>query len=543
MTVQWDSASDWDNAASESGVAHEDVRESSTPTELYKDTDGLLTGTFREKLWTIRRTADDWLGFVTYDDGSGYEKLGLWESSDGVSWTANANNPVIDEGFAVQDVSVVQDSGGTWYAYLENTGNGADALRVYTSDDGVSWTYQTNISNAYNPQSPVCIIQDGTFYLFYEQFASTPWTVRYATSTDGVNFTDQAEVLSGNDGEGDGPVPDNILNDGGTWYMWVHIAGRTGLNDPYYATSSTLTGTYTLQDPLTPNNTEAESTCAVHALDGTWAGRLGSSNDEVWAYLWDTSDDDIDFFKSTAVYTSHTDASILQQGHSYSSPPLAADLLFYYPFDETDSGNVYDVSGNGNHGSNSGSARGATGLLGTNAFDMAGADYVSSGQSQIGSPVSAVVWVKPSAMDNNDHFIGNVADSNSGSGNYTGWGLRTAYSGTLVPEVIWGDGAAWQTLSGSTAIPTGEWTMLAFTHDGTTGELYRDGGSVASASHGLSASSETVWIGDTANYGNGVAGAFDLAATWTAGLAPADVQEMYDAVKTDGSLITAGKVL
>lgn len=256
-----------------------------------------ITG-IREKFWAIRNGAGDWEGYASTEETT--NKINRYTSSDGINWSTDANNPVIDEsgsGISLQDAAVIRDdkgvlgTAGTYYGYFENSTDG-DAIRVYTSSDGVSWTFQNEFTNSYNPQSPVPHIRtDGAVVLAYEKYDSKPWTVRYASSTDGTTFTDQGTLM-----EGYIVVPDDWVEIGGTWYLLYHFGGRTGDDGRMLVSESQSEfGPYRGATDAQPvdRTTDGESFTVTHNPSGQADTR------QRLCYGWSTANDSINVYSRT----------------------------------------------------------------------------------------------------------------------------------------------------------------------------------------------------------------------------------------------------
>ena len=71
-------------------------------------------------------------------DGS---QVGLATSADGVNWTKEPTNPIIDDGVLAQDPSGIIKVGGTYYLFANST-SGDRCITLYTSTDLTTWTRQ-----------------------------------------------------------------------------------------------------------------------------------------------------------------------------------------------------------------------------------------------------------------------------------------------------------------------------------------------------------------------------------------------------------------
>jgi len=144
-------------------------------------------------------------------DGHGYIMHAT--SDDGINWVDDSNNPVLsptaDENRVRQCSIVIVD--GVWHMYYQTEGTGVWnwSISHATSDDGVNWTKDSNnpiIDPDYAVAQPSVIYKDGTFYLFIVYHgdesnpSGSPGRVELWKSTDGSNFAKDSDVLVGESG-------------------------------------------------------------------------------------------------------------------------------------------------------------------------------------------------------------------------------------------------------------------------------------------------------------------------------------------------------
>jgi predicted GH43/DUF377 family glycosyl hydrolase len=198
----------------------DDYRVDGVPSVLYEN------GTY--KMW------------YSGSDGSNL-RIGYATSSDGITWTKHAGNPVLDLGapgewddLHIENSFVLFEDGiyKMWYS-----GDDGSNLRIgyATSSDGITWTkYEGNpvldlgASGEWDDSSvggtPV-LFEDGTYKMWYSGYDGYNWRIGYATSSDGITWTkyEGNPVLDlGASGEWDDT---NILNpsvlfEEGIYKMW-----------------------------------------------------------------------------------------------------------------------------------------------------------------------------------------------------------------------------------------------------------------------------------------------------------------------------------
>jgi predicted GH43/DUF377 family glycosyl hydrolase len=142
-------------------------------------------------------------GFET--DQSGVGKIGLATSSDGINWNRYSGNPILAtstgsdwESNSLYNSAVVK-VGSVWYMLYEGRGATTNRLGLATSSDGITWTkYASNpvITNglagyaANYAAAPNLIYQNGKFYTWflYNQGDGT-YRMARAYSSDAINWT------------------------------------------------------------------------------------------------------------------------------------------------------------------------------------------------------------------------------------------------------------------------------------------------------------------------------------------------------------------
>jgi predicted GH43/DUF377 family glycosyl hydrolase len=183
--------------------------------------------------------------------GNGHHRIGYATSTDGITWTKYAGNPVLDVGSpsswdegVVSFAGVISDSGiyKMWYSGGGISGFGGIIRTGYaTSTTGITWTkYTSNPVLDVGPSawdgfwaSDPHVISDGVSYkMWYSGLegplcsASEVFRIGLATSTDGISWTKSISnpVLDVNPTGWDSrsATAPWVIFDGNIYHMWYH---------------------------------------------------------------------------------------------------------------------------------------------------------------------------------------------------------------------------------------------------------------------------------------------------------------------------------
>jgi len=176
-------------------------------------------------LWRpcVVKTDSSFLMWYNGEDGTGVDRIGLATSSDGVSWTRYAQNPVLTEGTSgewdrgsVNEVWVIYDGGlfKMWYSgeTLTSTNLSIAQIATYqigyaTSADGIHWTkYSGNPVLTTGPKGswddkwvwrPIVLSTSASWLMYYSGESRSGATgVGTARSTDGVHWTKTTAIIT-----------------------------------------------------------------------------------------------------------------------------------------------------------------------------------------------------------------------------------------------------------------------------------------------------------------------------------------------------------
>jgi predicted GH43/DUF377 family glycosyl hydrolase len=169
-------------------------------------------------------------------------QIGYATSSDGVTWTKNPT-PVLSpsrgrwDDNSVREGAVIQDGGifKMWYVATGTSGSGG-AIGLATSSDGITWS-----KDAHNPvisgtagayATYPAVIKDGQLYrIWYRSGASGQRSnILQAESADGVSWSQMRTALqAGSSGwDSGGLYSPSVILDAGLYKMWY--SGYSGSN-------------------------------------------------------------------------------------------------------------------------------------------------------------------------------------------------------------------------------------------------------------------------------------------------------------------------
>jgi uncharacterized repeat protein (TIGR01451 family) len=222
--------------------------------------------------------------WYTGDDGSGPSQIGLATSTNGINWTKEAANPVLSPGQSweaegIRAASVISDSGLYKMWYTGRDSSGVRRIGYATSPDGVTWTkdgsnpvLDVGASGSWEDEDvsgPTVIKEGGTYHLWYTGDDGITPRIGHATSSDGIHWTkDSANpVLDiGPPGDWDwlyvyGP---NVVAYGGTYLLWYSGGTLPSAWQTGYALSSNGSS-WTRGEMLIPEG--APGTFDAHSAD------------------------------------------------------------------------------------------------------------------------------------------------------------------------------------------------------------------------------------------------------------------------------------
>ena len=177
--------------------------------------------------------------YYTGMDGTSM-RIGLATSLDGIIWTKHASNPLIGLGTSgswesshVYGPCVMKD-GSVYKMWYIGTNGSNNRIGYATSTDGISWTkyagnpvFDHGGTGAWDRGDvgyPTVLNETGVFKMWYSGGASVyAWSIGYATSTDGINWTKYAGnpvLVPGASWDSAQTTTQKVLNVSGEYRMW-----------------------------------------------------------------------------------------------------------------------------------------------------------------------------------------------------------------------------------------------------------------------------------------------------------------------------------
>ena len=175
------------------------------------------------------------------DDGIGDFAIGYATSTNGITWTKYASNPVItgtlgswDENVLTGDVVFDGTIYRIWYWGFDTLAGGYYAIGYATSTNGITWTKYVGNPIITPPVSesdprfilcPTVISNNGHFKMWLPWMDdSGTWSIVNITSTDGISWSNQSSPVLQNGPLGSWDAssvvcPDVVL-DNATYRMW-----------------------------------------------------------------------------------------------------------------------------------------------------------------------------------------------------------------------------------------------------------------------------------------------------------------------------------
>jgi predicted GH43/DUF377 family glycosyl hydrolase len=210
----------------------------------------VITDTGMYKMWYTGR------------DSNSVPRMGYATSSNGVTWTKYASNPVLAPGSAgswdekyMAEPTVIKVGSVymLWYTGANNAGT--YAIGYATSTDGTSWTKysgnpvlsSTNVTDIdHYAYAPRVVYINGVYYMLYSasNWAGTVWEIYYASSTDGIHWMKRGRVIpQGPDGSFDRYSADYgaVIYADNTFKMWYSGLDSNSYYQIGYASAPSIT--------------------------------------------------------------------------------------------------------------------------------------------------------------------------------------------------------------------------------------------------------------------------------------------------------------
>jgi uncharacterized repeat protein (TIGR01451 family) len=197
---------------------------------------------------TVIKDGSQYKMWYTGIDSSWVSRIGYATSPDGMTWTKHGGNPVLDVGASgswedgdVRSPAVLK-VGSTYHMWYEGDDGATTRIGHATSTDGMTWTKDPanpvldvgpsgdwDWLDAYGPS---VLYYNNTFVMWYSGKTLPPaWQTGYALSPDGTNWTRQEMLIpEGAPGAFDSDSADyaSVIVDGSDFKVWY--SGYNGAN-------------------------------------------------------------------------------------------------------------------------------------------------------------------------------------------------------------------------------------------------------------------------------------------------------------------------
>ena len=184
----------------------------------------------RERGWILVEDGVYHLWYTGYNDAqSPNRSLGHARSTDGMAWTRDSANPILDTSW-VEDVCVVKQ-GTTYYMVAEGAN---DIAHLLTASDPAHWTERGPLDIRLKsgepippgPRgTPVLFVRDGVWSLFYERGDQGVWLAQTRDPLVGpwVNVQDEPVLAMGPDDYDKHAIAfDQVIERDGVFYAYYH---------------------------------------------------------------------------------------------------------------------------------------------------------------------------------------------------------------------------------------------------------------------------------------------------------------------------------
>jgi len=228
----------------------------------------------RERGWILKE-GNLWRMWYTGYDGTpeGIRRLGAATSTDGLTWTRDADNPLVRDHW-IEDMQVVKH-GDTYLMFAEGVG---DEAQLLTSRDGRTWQREGRLDVRRTDGQPISAgpfgtpavwNEEGVWNLFYERGDEAVWLARSKDLKVWTNVRDEPVLSRGPEASDRSMIAVNqIIRHDGRYYAWYHGSGS--LEKPRLWTVNLAVSTDLVNwkkypgNPLTPERENKSSGIVVH---------------------------------------------------------------------------------------------------------------------------------------------------------------------------------------------------------------------------------------------------------------------------------------
>jgi len=218
---------------------------------------------------SIIQTLNGWIWVVWASDRfEDYEIFYKTSSDYGLNWSPDTRLTTN----STQDAqpSITQDTGGTiWVVWTRDTGVSGkyDLFYKTSSDYGLNWSNETRLTTdpSWDLSPSITQTSDGSIWVAWSSFRTGDYDLFYKTSSDyGLTWTPDTQLTADPDYDERPSVVQDVS--GSIWVVW-HSDRAGSDSDLFYKTSSDYGLTWSLDAPLTSDNTDDTSPSATSTDD------------------------------------------------------------------------------------------------------------------------------------------------------------------------------------------------------------------------------------------------------------------------------------
>jgi len=201
---------------------------------VFRGDPGKWDARIRERGWIMWEDGIFKMWYTGFDDSPKRRlKLGYATSKDGINWTRNSHNPLIDDHW-VEDMIVVRDND----RYIMFAEGEQDRMHWFTSPDGIKWTREGRVDIRKTDGQPISdgpfgtptfFHEDKMWYLLYERADLGIWLAKSTDLKMWKHVQDEPVMKPGPDEyDRDQIAVNQVIKHQGKYYAFFHGSAQSG---------------------------------------------------------------------------------------------------------------------------------------------------------------------------------------------------------------------------------------------------------------------------------------------------------------------------